>query len=99
MSSPHDLIQLMGRGGRGPNVFQSSLEVIWNNSDLSHNVPGFYHRLEPYLILHSHLCPGMTTEVKRILDNDGCIPEKLCKLFGYKFERNQIKCCSYCDHE
>ena len=41
MSSPHDLIQLMGRGGRGPNVLESTLEIIWNNSDLSANVPGF----------------------------------------------------------
>jgi len=40
LSSPHDLFQLMGRGGRGPTVFESSLEVIWNNSDLSLNVPG-----------------------------------------------------------
>ena len=40
MSSVHDLMQLMGRGGRGPNVEESSLEVIWNNSDLSTNVPG-----------------------------------------------------------
>ena len=40
LSAPHDLIQLMGRGGRGPTVFRSSLEVIWNNSDLGGNVPG-----------------------------------------------------------
>jgi hypothetical protein len=42
LSAPHDLIQLMGRGGRGPNVFKSSLEIIWNMSDISNNVPGFY---------------------------------------------------------
>lgn len=33
-------MQLMGRGGRGPNLHESALEVIWNNSDLSTNVPG-----------------------------------------------------------
>ena len=40
LSAPHDLMQLCGRGGRGPNVFSSTLEVIWNNNDISNNVPG-----------------------------------------------------------
>merc|ERR1712059_183236 len=40
LSNPHDMMQLMGRGGRGPTVWDSSMEIVWNNSDLSHNVPG-----------------------------------------------------------
>ena len=40
LSAPHDLMQLCGRGGRGPDVFSSTLEVIWNNNDISTNVPG-----------------------------------------------------------
>ena len=40
LSAPHDLMQLCGRGGRGPNVFTSTLEVIWNNNDIAVNVPG-----------------------------------------------------------
>merc|ERR1719318_981980 len=40
LSNPHDILQLMGRGGRGPTVRESSIEIVWNNSDLSHNVPG-----------------------------------------------------------
>lgn len=40
LSNAHDIMQLMGRGGRGPSVWNSSVEIVWNHSDLSHNVPG-----------------------------------------------------------
>ena len=42
LSNAHDIMQLMGRGGRGPSVWNSSVEIVWNHSDLSHNVPGLY---------------------------------------------------------
>ena len=95
MSSPHDLIQLMGRGGRGPNVLESSLEIIWNNSDLSANVPGFLTQSLNINLITLHL--GMTSDVRRILDSECCIPENLCKIFGYKFVKNRYRCCSNCD--
>ena len=44
MSSPHDLIQLMGRGGRGPNVLESSLEIIWNNTEIKCNGETFFYK-------------------------------------------------------
>ena len=45
LSNPHDILQLMGRGGRGPTVRESSIEIVWNNSDLSHNVPGLLQKI------------------------------------------------------
>ena len=97
MSSPHDLVQLMGWGGRGPNVLESSLEIIWNNSDPSSNVPGLYTIA---ISLNNNLFTlhlGMTSDVRRILDSENCIPEGLCQIFGYKFVRNRDRCCSNCD--
>jgi len=79
LSAPHDLMQLCGRGGRGPDIFSSTLEVIWNNNDISNNVP------------------GMTASVRHILDQSGCIAQKLCSIFSYRYEKiSGRKCCSNC---
>ena len=88
-------MQLMGRGGRGPTIHESSLEIIWNNSDLSLNVPG--NRAMFCIVLTSHDISGMTSDVRRVLGQEGCIAEKLCQIFSYKFTRKNGKCCSNCD--
>ena len=40
---------------------------------------------------------GMSNDVRWILKEEGCLAEKLCKIFGYRFERKNGKCCSKCD--
>ena len=45
--------------------------------------------LDRSLYLNSFI--GMTDDVRWVLESDGCIPERLCKLFSYNFERNSIK--------
>ena len=114
LSSPHDLMQLMGRGGRGPNVLESSLEIIWNNSDLSLNVPGRYielmflrqtsggggGKITTLICFWYHvLFSGMTSDVRHVLDSEGCLAEKLSQLFSYKFVRKGLKCCSNCEQK
>ena len=119
LSSPHDLMQLSGRGGRGPNIFKSSLEIIWNKSDLSLNVPGrlrlnkrvcysvpFKFTLKINVNLFSPVVSlvifditGMSDDVRRVLDSEGCIPEKLSSVFGYKFSKKDSNCCSNCDEK
>ena len=93
LSSPHDIIQLMGRGGRGPNIFSSSLDIVWNKNDIANNVPGSnvsdWHYLSPTVT-------GMTSEVRWLLESDGCIVQKLCDIFEYRFSKLK-KCCSNCE--
>ena len=38
----------------------------------------------------------MTSDVRQILDSEGCIAEKLCAVFSYQFSK-QDNCCSNCD--
>ena len=92
----------MGRGGRGPSVWRSSLEVVWNNSDISHNVPveEQFERLNNLATLTTttkfHL--GMTASVINILDpKKGCIARNLCDIFSYQFPEGMVRCCSYCE--
>ena len=77
-------------------MFECSLDIIWNNSDIATNVPGkSMSCLDRSLYLNSFI--GMTDDVRWVLESDGCIPERLCKLFSYNFERNSLRCCSHCD--
>ena len=39
----------------------------------------------------------MTSDVRRVLGQEGCIAEKLCQIFSYKFTRKIGNCCSNCD--
>ena len=90
-------MQLCGRGGRGPDVFSSTLEVIWNNNDISSNVPGKKNKLFLAQIVHMICISGMTASVRHILDQNGCIAQKLCSIFSYRYEKiNGKKCCSNC---
>ena len=100
LSNPHDIMQLMGRGGRGPNIWDSSIEIVWNNSDLSHNVPGIFLKAFVGLgisLLYLLCFSGMSTHVRNILDpTNGCIAKNLCDIFSYQFDRILSKCCSHC---
>ena len=99
LSNPHDILQLMGRGGRGPTVRESSIEIVWNNSDLSHNVPGLL--ITNQFLKSKFNCDyfaGMTSYVRSILDpSNGCIARKLCSVFNYRFTAGLTRCCTNCE--
>lgn len=50
----------------------------------------------PYVLIV--IFKGMTENVRWVLDTAGCLPEKLCSIFGYRFVKDEFQCCSYC-HE
>ena len=75
--------------------------VLWKSFGtivISHKMCQVY-KFALNLLMRQNIFAGMTADVRWILDKEGCIPEKLCKIFGYQFVRNLKKCCSNCDEK
>ena len=42
----------------------------------------------PYVLIV--IFKGMTENVRWVLDTAGCLPEKLCSIFGYRFVKDEF---------